>query len=182
MSATKARLAVVLGAMTVLVTACGGSFPGPAPSKGRGLFGQALSYSRCMRAHGAPGFPEPRQGRDGTLIYPLKPPSGMLASPGYDAAFRSCLKLAVTGRRPAAAARYRVIALHALKQAECMRAHGISGYPSPATLNGGIHSPDFTTLSMNPHTLRFQAAGTICHIPGLWRQVWWWPAGSLPGR
>ena len=124
--------------------------------------------------------PRPQAGPEGTLVYPLNPPAGMLTSAGYDAAFRACLKLAVTGGRPTA--RYRAIASHALRQAECMRAHGITRYPSPATIGGGIHSPDFTTLGLDTHTPQFQAAGRACGMAGgLWQTQWWWPPGRCSG-
>jgi hypothetical protein len=128
-----------------------------------------------MRSHGVPDFPAPKPGPDGTLTFPLSPPAGMLASPGYDAAFRACLKRAVIGARPA---RYRAIALSALKQAECMRTHGIASYPSPAALNGGLHVPD-TTMILDTHTPQFQAAGKACGLMDLWMLQWWWPAGSV---
>jgi len=75
-------------------------------------------------------------------------------------------------------ARYQAIALHALKQAECMRAHGITGFPSPGAIDGGLHVPDYTAIGFNPHTLQFQAAGTACGMHGVWQVVWWWPAGD----
>jgi len=153
-----------------LAAACGAS----ATSPGR-LYQQALAYTGCMRSHGVPDFPAPKPGPDGTLTFPLNPPAGMLASPGYDAAFRACLKRAVIGARPA---RYRAIALSALKQAECMRTHGIASYPSPAALNGGLHVPD-TTMILDTHTPQFQAAGKACGLMDLWMLQWWWPAGSV---
>jgi hypothetical protein len=172
-----AGLAAALAATAALAAACGGSSPGPAASPGQPLYQQARTYADCMRAHGVPEFPDPRPGPEGTLVYPLNPPAGMLTSAGYDAAFRACLKLAITGGRPTA--RYQAIASHALRQAECMRAHGITRYPSPATIGGGIHSPDFTTLGLDTHTPQFQAAGRACGIAGLWQMQWWWPAGGV---
>jgi hypothetical protein len=59
-----------------------------------------------------------------------------------------------------------------------MRAHGITGYPSPGALGGGLHSPDFTTIGLDPHTLRFQAAAQACGMGLVWQVVWWWPAGA----
>ena len=162
-----AGLAAALAATAALAAACGGSSPGPAASPGQALYQQARTYADCMRAHGVPESPDPRPGPEGTLVYPLNPPAGMLTSAGYDAAFRACLKLAVTGGRPTA--RYQAIASHALRQAECMRAHGITRYPSPATIGGGIHSPDFTTLGLDTHTPQFQAAGRACGWPACGR-------------
>jgi hypothetical protein len=168
-------------AMTIpLTAACSGSgSPKPATAPGDKLYHQAVTYSRCMRTHGVTDFPMPAKGPQGTLIYPVNPPSGMLSSASYDPAFRACLKLAVIGGGAKFSARYQAIALHAIKQAECMRAHGITGFPSPATLNGGIHDPDFPAVGVDANTLRFQAAGQACGVRDLWRQVWWWPAGSV---
>lgn len=178
MRMSKAGLAVTLAGIALLAEACGGgSSPGTAASSEQRLYYQARTYTGCMRSHGVTEFPEPKPGPGGTLVYPLSPPAGMLTSTGYDAAFRACLKLAAAD--VGSPARYRVMALNGLKQAECMRAHGITGYPSPATLNGGIHGPDLLAAGVDTHTLRFQAAGKACGMAGLWQQVWWWPAGSV---
>jgi hypothetical protein len=55
----------------------------------------------------------------------------------------------------------------------CMRSQGAPFWPEPSqvpqgvwdnpntyeiTLDGGLHSPAFTTIGLDPHTLRFQAA------------------------
>jgi len=136
---------------------------------------RALTYSRCMRAHGVPDFPILKQGPGGGLVHPLSPPAGMLSAPGYDAAFRACLKLTVVGG--GSPARYRAIALKGLKQAECMRAHGITNFPSPGAIDGGLHVPDFTAIGLDPHTLQFQAAARTCGLGDAWQMLWWWPAG-----
>jgi hypothetical protein len=172
-----AWLAIVSAGTVLLAAACGGSSPGSAASPGQELYAQALTYSRCMRSHGVPDFPILERGPGGSLVHPLSPPPGMLTSSDYDAAFRACLKLAVTGGRDAA--RYRATALRGLKQAECMRGHGITGYPSPAALDGGIHVPDFTALGFDPHTLQFQVAGRACGLGDQWQALWWWPAGLV---
>src|SRR5215469_10996 len=64
---------------------------GSAASPSR-LYQQSLTYSRCMRSHGVPDFPILKQGPGGSLAHPVSPPAGMLSAPGYDAAFRSCLR------------------------------------------------------------------------------------------
>lgn len=167
-------LAVVSAGTVLLATACGGS-AGPAASPGHTLYARELSYSRCMRAHGVPDFPILKQGPGGSLVHPVSPPAGMLTAPGYDAAFRACLGLAVVG---GSRARYRAAALKGLAQSECMRAHGITGYPSPGALDGGLHEPDATAIGLDTHTLRFRAAARACGMAdGLWQAQWWWPAG-----
>jgi hypothetical protein len=168
-----AVLAVTLAGAALLAAACGGGSPGPASPPSR-LYQQSLTYSICMRSHGVPDFPILKQGPGGTLVHPVSPPAGMLTAPGYDAAFRACLKLTVVGG--GSPARYRAIALKALQQAECMRAHGITNYPSPGTLEGGIHVPDATVIGLDTHTLLFQAAGQACGMRLQWQTLWWWPA------
>ena len=167
------RLAVVSAGTVLLAAACGGG--SPAASPGGSLYQQSLAYSRCMRVHGVPDFPILKQGPGGSLVHPVSPPTGMLTSPGYDAAFRACLKLAVVGG--GSPARYRAMALKGLAQAECMRAHGITGYPSPGALDGGLHEPDATEIGLDTHTPQFAAAARACGMAGgLW-QAQWWPAG-----
>jgi hypothetical protein len=147
-------LAAVAAAVAMLAVACGGGggSPSQAGSSHPAGYRQYHGYSQCMRS-----FPILKQGPGGTLVHPLSPPAGMLTSARYDAAFRACLKLAVIGG--GSRARYRATALKGLQQAECMRVHGITGYPSPATLVGGLHVPDFTAIGLDPHTLQFLAAG-----------------------
>jgi hypothetical protein len=154
-------------ALACLVSACGGSSTGASPGR---LYQQARNYTACMRSHGVPDFPEPKPGPDGSLNYPVNPPAGMLTSSSYPAAYRACLSQVVTGGRPKA--QYQALALRALHQAECMRAHGIADAPFPAALNGGIHDPSGT--GPDTHTLRYQAAGKACRVLALWQQVWWW--------
>jgi len=175
-----AWIAMVPAGTVLLATACGSGSPGPAASPSR-LYQQSLTYSRCMRAHGVPNFPILKQGPGGSLVHPASPPAGMLTAPGYGAAFRACLKLAVIGG--GSRARYQAAALRGLNQAECMRAHGITNYPSPGTLDGGIHSPDFTAIGLDPHTLQFQAAAKACGMGLAWQVMWWWPAAAAqPGQ
>jgi hypothetical protein len=177
---TAAGLALTMAGTALLTAACGGGSPGPAASPSR-LYQQELTYSRCMRSHGVPDFPILKQGPGGSLVHPVSPPPGMLTAPGYDAAFRACLKLAVVGGK--SPARYQEEALNGLRQAECMRAHGITGYPSPGTLDGGLHVPDFTAIGLDTHTLQFQAAGKACGLGLVWQTVWWWPAAAVqPGQ
>lgn len=57
--------------------------------------------------------------------------------------------------------------------------NGAPASPAPATLDGGIHVPDFTTLGLDPHTLQFQAAGRACGLGDLWQVLWWWPTGLV---
>lgn len=48
---------------------------------------------------------------------------------------------------------------------------------------GGIHSPDFTAIGLDPHTLQFQASSRPRQNPAArdrqWQVMWWWPAAVL---
>ena len=46
--------------MGVLAAGCGSSPPARTGARRAGA--QALAYSRCMRSHGVPSFPDPSQG------------------------------------------------------------------------------------------------------------------------
>jgi hypothetical protein len=171
-----ARMALTAG-IVLLAAACGSGSAPPVSSSARSIYVQSLAYAECMHAHGAPEFPGPELEPEGSLVQPLAPPHGMLSSPGYDRAFRACEHLApvsggLTGTRKAMVDRR-------LTAAACMRAHGIAGYPDPATIDGGIHDPDLWVIGVDAHTPQFAAAVDACKAGDFWVDEWSWPAGSL---
>jgi hypothetical protein len=171
-----ARIALTAG-IVLLAAACGSSSAQPVSTSTRSVYVQSLAYAECMHAHGAPEFPGPELGPDGSLVHPLAPPHGMLSSPGYDRAFRACEQLApfsggFTGRFKAGVDQW-------LSAAACMRAHGIADYPDPALIDGGTHGPDLWAIGVDAHAPQFVAAADACKVGGLWLDEWWWPAGSL---
>lgn len=82
----------------------------------------------CMRSHGVPNFPDPGSGGGvqisaGSGINPF--------SPAFKAAQSQCAKLLPGGGPgtrgvPSAEAKQQMLAV-----SECMRAHGVSGFPDP---------------------------------------------------
>jgi len=87
-----------------------------------------LAFSECMRGHGVTSFPDPGSGGGiniaGTGVNP--------SSPAFTAAQATCLKLLPGGgpaSRPATEQQKR--SLFAISV--CMRAHGVTGFPDPAT-------------------------------------------------
>jgi hypothetical protein len=173
LGAALARILLPAG-IVLLAAACGGSGSAQPASS---IYMQSLAYAACMHAHGAPEFPDPELGPDGSLIHPLAPPHGMLSSPGYDKAFRACEQQAPGSGR--LTGRVKTLVDQALSVAACMRAHGIAGYPDPALIDGGIHGPDLWAIGVGTHTPQFQAAGEACKAGDLWPFEWWWPAGSV---
>jgi hypothetical protein len=81
----------------------------------------SVKFADCMRAHGVPNFPDPGTSRE----IPI------LGSPAAQAAQKSCQHLlgaSLGSGLPSTQARARLLSI-----AECMRRHGISGFPDPRT-------------------------------------------------
>jgi hypothetical protein len=90
---------------------------------------QFLKFSQCMRSHGVPNFPDPGAGggielASGDGINPF--------SPAFKAAQSVCRKLLPGGGppqgKPSAALERQMLAI-----SDCMRAHGVTGFPDPTT-------------------------------------------------
>jgi hypothetical protein len=110
----------------VAIAACGSSTQSTSTVSST----QGLKFADCMRAHGVPNFPDPITG--GGLQF--RPGSGIdPSSPAFQAAQSACSKL-LPGGPPA---RHGPPSAQAEKQmltiSECMRAHGVTGFPDPTT-------------------------------------------------
>jgi hypothetical protein len=100
-----------------------------ASSTSGGKYASALAYSRCMRAHGVPNYPDPKQGGGGGIE--IGSGSGVdTQSPEYKSAQQSCKDLLPDGGQPTQTEQQHEIAL-LLQVSQCMRAHGITGFPDP---------------------------------------------------
>jgi hypothetical protein len=135
---------VGLAGVSVLVSACGGTPAGQmaqlgstaatttqssSGTKETDKYAAALAYSRCMRAHGVPNFPDPTQAGGGIQISGSQ--SGMSPqSPAFESAQQSCRRLLPGGGEPTRAGQQQALA-RMLHISQCMRAHGISGFPDP---------------------------------------------------
>jgi hypothetical protein len=176
-----AGLLAAAASAAVFTAACGGPTGPAGPSHPPG-YGQYRAYSQCLRSHGAPFWPEPSEVPQGVWDNPntYKITPRILADehgPGWQAALTACQKLAPR-ELPYTAAQISVLRSHLQKLAGCMRAHGITGYPSPGALDGGLHEPDATAIGLDTHTPQFAAAARACGMAGgLWQAQWWWPAG-----
>jgi hypothetical protein len=131
-------LAVVfagLAGLSLLVSACGGSpasqvaqlsSTGPSAT---GKYAASLAYSRCMRSHGVPNFPDPKQVGGGIQVSGSAPGIDP-QSPLFASAQHSCRHFLPGGGEPTHAGQQRGLA-RMLGISRCMRAHGISGFPDP---------------------------------------------------
>jgi hypothetical protein len=111
---------------TVALAACGSASKQSAKSAARPSTG-FLAFSICMRSHGVPNFPDPSPG--GGIKIPAN--SGLNPfSPSFKAAQAQCHKLLPGGGPPSGPPSAQDKAAM-LQISECMRSHGISGFPDP---------------------------------------------------
>jgi hypothetical protein len=116
-------LVVALATVSCVVcgAACGSSGKNSQSTHQRAF----LAFSECMRSHGAPTFPDPSPGGGIHLSSGMNP-----FSPAVKAAQAICQKL-LPGGGPGAAHPTAQAKAQTLKISECMRQHGVSGFPDP---------------------------------------------------
>ncbi len=181
----KWRVAVAFMGLVALAAGCGGpngpavSSSGPSTGKGAststrsssGVMAQALAYARCMRSHGVPDFPDPTPGPGGGFAFQIN------GSPGSDldrndprrqAAGAACRSLLPGGEQAPALSARKLAA--EVKWAQCMRSHGLPGFPDP-NAQGAFDSsrfddssPAFQTASKACTAL--EPTGPISAVPG----------------
>ena len=128
----------------------------------------AVKFSSCMRHHGVPNFPNPviTSNGSGTVSIRITPAPGFnKGSPQVQHALQSCQKYLPSGRpseniTTAQQADY-------VKAAQCMRAHGINGFPDPVFTNGSVRFPlpqnaNPNNPQLNPNSPQFEAARHVC--------------------
>lgn len=145
---------------TTTTTAVAAAAGGTVPAAGQ-LPEQLVKYVSCMRSHGVADFPEPSvsEGASGTHIS-LVLPASIANSPKFASAQRACRKYAPPKLAPpqitaADQADY-------LKAAQCMRSHGIVGFPDPKFPNGNVTWP--IPPGMNTNSSQFLRAREICEM------------------
>jgi hypothetical protein len=117
-------------ACAVALAACGsGAGPSSAAASGGpnpAAHADFLKFSKCMRSHGVPSFPDPSPGGG---IH-LNAGSGLNPqSPRFQSAQQACHKLLPGGGPPShPTAQDEAQMLHV---SQCMRRHGVSGFPDP---------------------------------------------------
>ena len=114
-----------------------------------------LAFSRCMRSHGVPGFPDPQGYAGGNVKLTIH---GLGAGPQVQAALNACSSLLPRGGPQQTDQQTRTQLADELSFARCMRSHGLSRFPDP-TAQGGL------TVAM------VQAQGIDVHSPAVLRVV-----------
>ena len=164
-------------AATVGLAACGSSRPntgGATTDQGNSAAAQAraLSFSRCMRSHGVPNFPDsPVSGSGGFRIQVQKGSNGTSASvngvpvngPAFQSAMQACRSYLPNGGHPSAAQTAKAKA-QALAMSRCMRSHGVPNFPDPqfGTGPGGGFDVRIGGAGVDPNSPAFQAAQKAC--------------------
>ncbi len=119
--------------------ATGGTASSGSPSSQTQLQKDLLKYAQCMRANGVPSFPDPSASGGFTLSGGKNP-----SSPAFKAAQAKCQRLIPGGGPPAFGSTTHPSAqalAQMVKVAQCMRRHGISGFPDPTTsIPSGPHA------------------------------------------
>ena len=164
-------LVTIIG--TIALAACGTSNPtgDHNPNYPYGARSSPASLSKCMRANGVSGFPDPRAGPngggvgfpgglivqgDGSMVVMGRP----FAGPAIKHAEQVCKEyLPPSGPGPTISAAQKAAALAA---AACMRRNGVPNFPDP-TFTGG-HQSLALGSGINPDAPAFQRAAKICRL------------------
>jgi hypothetical protein len=153
---------------TSVLAACGSSNKANTSS----FHNAALAFGKCMRAHGVPAFPDPSTAGGGIKIGSN---SGINPfSPAFQSAQASCRKLLPGGGPPRVASAQDKARM--LQTSQCMRQHGITGFPDPTTTpptnpaayssilgRGGVFLAIPKTI--DPQSPAFIQAATACGFP-----------------
>jgi hypothetical protein len=124
-----------------------------------------LSFSRCMRAHGVPGYPDPKQVAGGGIQVSGARSGLNPLSPLYLSATRTCSSL-LPGGRPSGTVEHQELA-RMLRTSQCMRAHGVSQFPDPTVSPpsnragfGSVTSNGFVWLAI-PDSIDLRSPATV---------------------
>jgi len=156
MLAHRHLLALSPFAAALVAVGCGGASNGTASPTAK-----LIAYSKCMRAHDVPKFPDPD--RQGNLL--IGPASGIDPNaPQYVAAERTCAKLLPSGTANGMTPQQQAQAFAQLtRYAQCMREHGVPMANPFKGPNGGVgySLPRNTDLGSAVYK---QAAGVCRHL------------------
>jgi hypothetical protein len=149
-------LTVTVGLM-LLAAACGGS---PSSTGARGassaFVSDELAFSRCMRAHGVPSYPDPMA--NGQLP-PNTNKQQLISNPSLPSASRACSHLipqsVITAQNQADEREY-------VKFAQCMRSHGVANFPDPTTESDGTPIFNLSTARIDTRSPQVRAAALRC--------------------
>jgi hypothetical protein len=161
---------IAAAALALLAAACSSSGPSSAGSGGSADAGgssnspstnsqKVLAFSRCVRAHGVPNFPDPNS----SGVLPKRLVAQLTASnPQFPAAHRACEHLLPNGGQPTQAQAQQ--AWNDMRNfARCMRSHGVPSWPDPAPTSQEDQRPFFHLPdSIDPNAPRITTRIRAC--------------------
>ena len=158
--ARPAAVITVMAAAVLLAAACSGSPSSTgsgAPNAGGSANSQAVAYSRCVRSHGVPGFPDPASNGQIPKEAVIRALSRLSDSRAM-AATNACANLNPAGQGgPTLAAQEQQDYLRA---AACMRSHGITNFPDPTFPGGRVNLS--IPSSIDTKSRQFTQAAQTC--------------------
>lgn len=153
-----ALLATACGSGPSATQSSGSPNPGGPDAGAAGSSTSAVAYSRCVRAHGIPNFPDPDSSGDipKQAIRQLNVSDSLLS-----AATSACENL--NPNQPPAAAQQRQQLTEDVKFARCMRAHGLPKFPDPTNDNGRVaFAISVSQDGFDPHSPQVLAKAHAC--------------------
>jgi len=144
-----------VSACAIALAACGSSSRPPTAAAGLNRSvtttqRAALEFAECMRAHGVGNFPDPTSNGRAPADHVNK------HAPAFQTAVRAChpQMAALADLKP------KTSRARELREAECMRTHGVPNFPDPLPGGGYEYSG-----SINPNSPAFQRASNQCQKP-----------------
>jgi hypothetical protein len=145
----------------------------PQTVAGSSAAAKGIRFADCMRSHDVPNFPDPSGGGgiqipDGSGINPQ--------SPAFQSAQQACAKL-LPGGSPGRAHPSEQAKTQMLQTSECMRQHGVSGFPDPTLSPPASGLAGFSQVigrggvfvaipnTINTGSPAFKQAAAACGVP-----------------
>jgi hypothetical protein len=161
-----AAVITVMAAAALLAAACSGSpsstGSGGSPNTGRSAnSSSAVAYSRCVRSHGVPNFPDPDSNAQipkEAVVRALREVSDSRAK----AATNACANLNPNNAQ-GSPAQQRQQLTDDLKFAQCMRSHGVPNFPDPTSSDGRVEFViSVSRDGFDPHSSQILAKAHEC--------------------
>ena len=141
----------VLGAAAMAGCGSSGAPSGTVTNASSGSHPSFVQFATCMRANGVPNMPDSGQITSGSGINP--------SSPAVQRAQNTCKSRLPGGRPPTQASEQQKQQLLAIS--ECMREHGVTGFPDPITATGPPSNPQDYSIAQGIGNLWLLAPKTI---------------------
>lgn len=153
--------------LALIVAGCGSK--GPSTTGGSSAQGQnsgvtsAYAYSRCMRSHGVPNFPDPKVSiSPGHSSIAIAVTPAQTGSPKFKSADKTCSKILPAPPSPAQQqAQERAHSQMLLAFARCLRANGLHDFPDP-NAQGQLKLPTVIAAGVDVHSRQFLDATKAC--------------------